>query len=463
MSTLYKQQGRTRNKSSSEHGAASKEQATKDVGVPKYLTQRMPKIRMKAKLADVESTKDSNDISSFANNPVSRTSELQEQQADQIAEKALSSDGVVSNTALSRPSNSIQQTNTHNLSSVGLGSGRSLPNQTKTFFESRFNQNLDHIRIHSDPAAHQIAQGLNARAFTQGNHIGFDKSQYHPESSDGQRLLAHELAHTTQYTDSSKIFREAWRVNDRNREVKRQLLVQLIFENTWTDWWNNTGWTDTRINTFRSNFESSIESNFNNNAYVLKPPASANDVLPQENIDQGYKPKLDIQLVPNGDTSISEDWEVDVSSNPTGEFRTSSSNRRYGTLDEADNTPVAKASSAPGVTQVPAVHEFGHFIGLDHPGEGLDSDELSPGASEYGHTGTDAVGRTVDGPNDLMGGGMGHQPFYFDAWAEALDSHVSDLRLARQIRDIQQGIMDIFNPQPEMGDFPVPAGENGFA
>ena len=190
---------------------------------------------------------------------------------------------------------------------------------------------------------------------------------------------------------------------------------------------------------------------------MITPPATAAGVLPPENIAQGYKPLVDIELVPDGEWSVSEDWEVDVESNSTGEFRTSSSSTSYGSLDEADNTAAVKTASAPGVTQIPSVHEFGHFIGLDHPGVGLEGgwfsdSRLSPGADEYSHTGVDVKGRTVHGPTDLMGGGMGLRPFYFDAWASALDEHIDDLRKEQAWQKFQS---DWHMFQRAMGDDPA--------
>lgn len=252
--------------------------------------------------------------------------------------------------------------------SAGLfsGAGRPLPEHSRRFFESHFNQDLRHIRIHDDNNAQATARGMNARAFTQYNHIGFDRNQFNPDTVQGKRLLAHELAHAIDASagaNSGDIYRETWDIDDHGRTVKRGILVQLIFNDTYVDHLLRTGWTTTRKNTFRSEFKSSIESSFNNNSVVLNPPASAADVLPSEVISKGYKPSVEISLVPDGQFSIAEDWEVDVSSNPTHTFRTSSSNRRYGTLDEADNQEIAKESSAPGVKQVPTVHEFGHFTG----------------------------------------------------------------------------------------------------
>ncbi len=41
---------------------------------------------------------------------------------------------------------------------------------------------------------------INARAFTVGNHIAFNHGEYDPESAEGQRVIAHELAHVRQQT-----------------------------------------------------------------------------------------------------------------------------------------------------------------------------------------------------------------------------------------------------------------------
>lgn len=342
---------------------------------------------------------------------------------------AKTADQVMSGTGAIRPSSRQDK-------SQNIAGGNPLPPSVRRWFEPRFKQDFSAVRIHDDSTAHQSAAAINAKAFTVGQHITFDKGQYAPHTMIGRRLLAHELAHVSQPdSDPNTAYRETWKVDDSARTVERGVLVQLIFKNTWSDWWNNTGWTTSRKNTFRSNFKSSIENTFNNSSYVLNPPATASDVLPSENINKGYKPKVDISLVPDGDYSTSEDWEVDVESNPTKKYRKSSSNTMYGNLHEGSNTRYTKYISAPGHTQIPTVHEFGHYIGLDHPGKGLEGglfskSKLSPGGDKYSHSGKDVKGRTVHGPTDLMGGGMGLRPFYFDTWAKKLDEHIEDLRKA---------------------------------
>jgi hypothetical protein len=54
------------------------------------------------------------------------------------------------------------------------------------------------IRVHTDDSAATAARALNARAFTAGNDIYFDRGEYSPSTGAGRRLLAHEFAHVFQ-------------------------------------------------------------------------------------------------------------------------------------------------------------------------------------------------------------------------------------------------------------------------
>ncbi len=78
------------------------------------------------------------------------------------------------------------------------GSGFSINGQTQSFMSSRMGDDFSGVKIHTDSEAVRLSQGLNAKAFTTGNDIYFNEGQYQPESSDGKRLLAHELAHVRQ-------------------------------------------------------------------------------------------------------------------------------------------------------------------------------------------------------------------------------------------------------------------------
>jgi hypothetical protein len=78
------------------------------------------------------------------------------------------------------------------------GSGQPLPESSRRFFEPRLGRDLSTVRLHTDAEAAGSAGALEARAYTVGQDIFFGASEYAPNTSDGRRLLAHELAHVVQ-------------------------------------------------------------------------------------------------------------------------------------------------------------------------------------------------------------------------------------------------------------------------
>ncbi len=78
------------------------------------------------------------------------------------------------------------------------GKGSPLGKGLKEYFEPRFGVDLGNVRIHTDGEANRLSQAIHARAFTHGNDIAFAQGQYQPETTEGKRLIAHELAHTMQ-------------------------------------------------------------------------------------------------------------------------------------------------------------------------------------------------------------------------------------------------------------------------
>jgi len=80
-----------------------------------------------------------------------------------------------------------------------LGSpGQPLDASTRAFVEPRFGRDFQHVRVHTGTKAAESAKAVNALAYTVGQDIVFAAGQYNPASHQGQRLLAHELAHTVQ-------------------------------------------------------------------------------------------------------------------------------------------------------------------------------------------------------------------------------------------------------------------------
>jgi hypothetical protein len=76
--------------------------------------------------------------------------------------------------------------------------GQELPAAERSFFEPRFGRDFANVRLHSGPAASELARSVQARAFTLGDAIVFGSGQYAPGTSDGRRLMAHELTHVVQ-------------------------------------------------------------------------------------------------------------------------------------------------------------------------------------------------------------------------------------------------------------------------
>jgi hypothetical protein len=86
--------------------------------------------------------------------------------------------------------------------------GRALEPAARAMLEPPFQFDFSRVRVHHDEAAGRAASGLSARAFTLGSHIAFGQGEYAPETPDGLRLLAHELAHVVQHTrDASPVVR----------------------------------------------------------------------------------------------------------------------------------------------------------------------------------------------------------------------------------------------------------------
>lgn len=84
--------------------------------------------------------------------------------------------------------------------------GRPLDAGAAAFLEPRFGHSFGAVRVHADARAAESAKAVGARAYTVGRHVVFGPGQYRPESDDGRRLLAHELAHVLQQ-DSGAVLR----------------------------------------------------------------------------------------------------------------------------------------------------------------------------------------------------------------------------------------------------------------
>lgn len=81
---------------------------------------------------------------------------------------------------------------------VITGSGKQLNESLKYEMERNIGYDFSKVRVHTGSAAEKSARDINAHAYTVGNNIVFSKGQTAFGTSEGKRLLAHELTHTVQ-------------------------------------------------------------------------------------------------------------------------------------------------------------------------------------------------------------------------------------------------------------------------
>lgn len=78
------------------------------------------------------------------------------------------------------------------------GGGAPLPDSLRAPLESHFGHDLAGVRLHTDAEAGDLAERLEARAFTIGSDIFFRGGDYQPDSTEGRKLLGHEITHVVQ-------------------------------------------------------------------------------------------------------------------------------------------------------------------------------------------------------------------------------------------------------------------------
>ncbi len=64
--------------------------------------------------------------------------------------------------------------------------------------ESRFGHHFGGVRVHANENAASSAKSVRANAYAMGEDVVFAAGKYAPHSTEGRRLLAHELAHVVQ-------------------------------------------------------------------------------------------------------------------------------------------------------------------------------------------------------------------------------------------------------------------------
>jgi hypothetical protein len=163
---------------------------------------------------------------------VSRPGDASEREADQVADHVMRLPGPA-------PDRATDLQHAGETSSEGVGTGASVPEtlaarlsalggrgeplapSVRSFFEPRFGRDLGGVRLHTDPAAGELARSLDARAFTLGSSIVFGPGEYRPGNAAGRHLIAHELTHVLQQAE-----RASARPTVTSAQIRRRASVQ---------------------------------------------------------------------------------------------------------------------------------------------------------------------------------------------------------------------------------------------
>jgi hypothetical protein len=112
------------------------------------------------------------------------------------------------------------------------GGGQPLSDGARSFAESRLGHDFGDVRVHTDAEASDLAKSLEAEAFTTGSDIYFQAGKHNPESHDGRRLLTHELTHVVQQRSTPQIAQRRRAVDPSSqaqiRAVSTGLAIQRV-------------------------------------------------------------------------------------------------------------------------------------------------------------------------------------------------------------------------------------------
>lgn len=81
---------------------------------------------------------------------------------------------------------------------LAQGAGQHLEGTVARRLEPAMGGPVNDVRVHTGAQADALARAVSARAFTVGSDIFFSSGEYRPGTSDGDQLIAHEVAHVVQ-------------------------------------------------------------------------------------------------------------------------------------------------------------------------------------------------------------------------------------------------------------------------
>ena len=189
-------------------------------------------------------------------------------------------------------------------------------------------------------------------------------------------------------------------------------------------------WTEDEKEEYKKKFVGAIENWWNGGPYRIYPcdvkdrkpigkpvmtlggqDATVYAPLPKGmKFKNGIKPKLSISVVRG-----SGDFHIKVTHGNRGQEFAS-----FGGPDmDVYQNSVELLENFTGNKQIPVVHEFGHLLGLDHPGQDRHWWQRKEEPGEKADYAAD--------PKALMGGGMEYRAPYFEVWRVDLNDTLPDL------------------------------------
>jgi hypothetical protein len=145
---------------------------------------------------------------------VSTPGDIHEREADSVAENVMGLGGqdtrearpptAGGNSARTERAANIPAAVTPAVDGALRSTGRPLDRDVREFMEPRFGYDFSGVRVHADDAARKSAREMRANAYTVGREIVFDPEHYAPATSEGRRLIAHELTHVVQQSGTTE-------------------------------------------------------------------------------------------------------------------------------------------------------------------------------------------------------------------------------------------------------------------